>query len=284
MTILLTIAAQTASYGFRLWMVLPLMTALERVSPVEPHPLAARLKAAAFWSLAVPVTGLIMALFSDLWPLLGIHSLITAKLWFGWNVWTKALSVVTAPIAAAILGDFFFYWAHRAEHAFLWRFHRVHHSITEMNAVNSYHHISEELVRTVLIVAPSSILISFDIGPVAPIVALLLLYSGFYIHSTVPFHFGWARIVLCDNRFHRIHHSTQPRHFGRNFCAFSPLWDVVFGTAYFPARGEWPQTGLADFAEPRGIVEWLLAPFRPMQPSVSAINEPISSTEAEARA
>jgi hypothetical protein len=42
----------------------------------------------------------------------------------------------------------------------------------------------------------------------------------------------------------------------------SPLWDDLFGTAYFPRADEWPAVGLSDVAEPKTIADYLLMPFR----------------------
>jgi sterol desaturase/sphingolipid hydroxylase (fatty acid hydroxylase superfamily) len=118
----------------------------------------------------------------------------------------------------------------------------------------------------VLMVWPNMFLIEPDVGPMLPAVGLVLVLSGFYVHSNLRLHLGPLRRVFCDNRFHRIHHSTDPAHFNTNFCAFTTIWDQLFGTAYFPRRDEWPQTGLADFQESRSIREWIIAPLRPAQP------------------
>jgi hypothetical protein len=64
-----------------------------------------------------------------------------------------------------------------------------------------------------------------------------------------------------DNRLHRIHHSIEPQHFDKNFGLFTTLWDSLFGTAYFPARDEWPDTGVPDFPEPASMTEFLFSPF-----------------------
>lgn len=50
---------------------------------------------------------------------------------------------------------------------------------------------------------------------------------GFYIHSPVDVHFWPMRKVLVDNRFHRIHHSLEPRHSIRTSGSAS-----ASGTAY----------------------------------------------------
>ena len=37
----------------------------------------------------------------------------------------------------------------------------------------------------------------------------------------------------------------EPQHRGKNFAVWFPFYDVMFGTAHRPKRGEYPQTGVA---------------------------------------
>lgn len=267
--------ASTALYGRQLLWVLPVMTLLELTFPVQEQRLAQRLRPATFWALSVPVTGTAIGLSNHLWSVLGVHPLVTLKLWFGWNGPTRLLSLILAPLAAAVVADFFFYWMHRAQHRFFWNFHRVHHSAREMNAVASYHHISEELFHTALMTAPMTLLVAPNAGPIIPAMVVFTTLRGYYSHSNLRLNVGPVlRWLFCDNRFHRIHHSIEPEHFGLNFCSVCPLWDVIFGTAYFPAKDEWPETGVPDFPEPEDIREWLLAPLAPAGDRLSARRVP----------
>lgn len=256
--------AKTVVYSARLAWIFPAMTLLEWWLPVRPQAFKPRLQSLVFWIASVPITGAAMTASTFVLRATGWHTLIEPRVWFGWNPATRLVSLVVAPVLGAIVGDFFFYWGHRAEHAFFWRFHRVHHSITELNVVNSYHHITEEWFRTVLMVLPSAFIFSLDVGPTVPVVGGLLALSGFYVHSSVRFHLGPLTRIFCDNRFHRIHHSTDPSHHNKNFCAFSTIWDQLFGTAYFPKPGEWPTTGLSEFQEPQSFVDWIGAPLKPL--------------------
>ena len=43
---------------------------------------------------------------------------------------------------------------------------------------------------------------------------------------------------------HRIHHSREIAHRDKNFAVYFPIWDVLFGTYYAPAREEFPATGI----------------------------------------
>ncbi|NML04955.1 sterol desaturase family protein [Sphingomonas sp. G-3-2-10] len=234
------------------------MTALELLLPRSRTSIRGRLSGLLFWAIFLPVNALGLALFREIWALIGIHPLITLPLTMSW---TGALAWIAAPIAGAVVGDFFFYWFHRAQHRWFWRYHAVHHSIRELSAVNAFHHISEPIFYSLLFIIPTSLILS-DTGPVAPLMTVILFLHSSYIHSPAAIDFGPLRSALVDNRFHRIHHSLEEKHFDHNFGAFTTIWDRLFRTAWFPAKDEWPDTGLAEVDQPRTVGEWLTLPGR----------------------
>jgi sterol desaturase/sphingolipid hydroxylase (fatty acid hydroxylase superfamily) len=192
----------------------------------------------------------------------------------GSSIWpVRILGWLAAGLLVSMIGNVFYYWWHRAQHGvpFLWRFHKVHHSIGEMSALNSYHHVTEDVLLYFLVLLPSALLIGVDSGYVPAVVLAVLRTHTFYIHSSANINIGPLRYIIGDNRFHRIHHSREPRHFGKNFGTTTPVWDVLFGTAHFPRKGEWPETGLADVKEPDRIVDYLLLPaYAPTPAPVAA--------------
>lgn len=158
-------------------------------------------------------------------------------------------------IAIIALIDFLFYWMHRFEHRFLWRFHSMHHSIRNMSAVNSYHHWTEPLIGAAFMSVPVAMSgLGTPVAGAAFILAAQL--QGYLIHSQTKLHLGPLRRVFVDGRYHRIHHSTDPAHHDRNFAALLPLWDWLFGTQYWPTKDEWPEIGLEE-QPPRNIKQYL---------------------------
>jgi sterol desaturase/sphingolipid hydroxylase (fatty acid hydroxylase superfamily) len=159
--------------------------------------------------------------------------------------------------------DFFTYWTHRAQHAWpwLWRFHAVHHSITELSALNAFNHWSEQIMRLPAVTIPMALLIPANLNPL-PFVMGLGLIDGYFVHAATRLHFGPLRRVLVDSHMHRIHHSIQPEHFNTNFGVFTTIYDQMFGTAHFPAPGEWPETGVREFPEPLDTAAFLFWPWR----------------------
>ena len=49
------------------------------------------------------------------------------------------------------------------------------------------------------------------------------------------------------------------QHRDKNFAGLLPLWDILFGTYYQPAPGEYPQTGIAeDYVHRSRLIDLLL--------------------------
>ena len=241
--------------------ILSVCVVIEHVAAIERYSLASRIP-----GLLMNMTGTVLGVFlmwplGKLWEATGIGPFVTIPLWD----WLKplgttgyALQVLTIFVTA----DFLAYWRHRAEHSrFLWPVHKVHHSPHELHAANNLGHPLQSLFSWAFIGVPMS-LIQID-GPAAPAIAgLTVAFLATYIHSPIDIHFGKLRLVLVDNRYHRIHHSLEPHHIDKNFGICFSLWDRLFGTAVDPKPGEWPAVGVAGVTPPRTIREFLLLPFR----------------------
>jgi len=241
-------------------LVFALLTAFELLNPRERQSLRLRLVGVGFWAVLLALSFVASVTLALAWQVLNVRPLFAIP---------SMQALVGGPLAAAILGaviaavihDFFFYWCHRIQHRWLWRWHAVHHSIEELNAVNSYHHPSEAIISLLLLQLPMSLLVGFE-HPASAIVTLVLSLHLVWIHSPTRITLGPLRAVLVDNRFHRIHHSLEPRHFDTNFGAFTTIWDRLFGTCHMPARGEWPKVGIAEARQPRDFGAWVGQPWQ----------------------
>jgi sterol desaturase/sphingolipid hydroxylase (fatty acid hydroxylase superfamily) len=161
-----------------------------------------------------------------------------------------------------VIGDIGFYAAHRAFHAFpwLWKFHRIHHSIEELDwlAAARVHPIDQIVTRG------ASLLPVFALGfsEIAIGIYLLLYYwQSFLVHANVRIPFGPLRWLLASPEFHHWHHSDDREARDRNFAAQLPVLDLLFGTLHMP-RGKRPHRYGTDQAVPRSYVSQLLYPFQ----------------------
>lgn len=188
---------------------------------------------------------------------------------FAWSVDNNPDSIVgITTMAIGILlpifvFDGFYYWFHRAQHRFvwLWRFHKVHHSIVHMNCINSYHHVLEDILRFPFVVLPLALLLKVD-APQMVLLSAFVAAWGQYIHSDTSIHLGRLNAIFGDNAYHRLHHSVVKQHFNKNFAAFFPLWDRLFGTYHKPEQGGLPTVGLTKTPPPRSVADYLSMPFR----------------------
>jgi sterol desaturase/sphingolipid hydroxylase (fatty acid hydroxylase superfamily) len=240
--------------------IIAFCTVVEHISVIERYSLRARLPGLAMNLVQTPLSMMLAWPIGNFWRSLAIGKAVTIPLWT-WLAPLGAAGYALQFVVLAMITDFLIYWRHRTEHVLFWPIHMVHHAPTELHAANDIGHPMQVWFSIVFITIPLS-LVQID-GPETPVaVSFVLLLLTYYIHSPIDVHFGPLRKVLVDNRFHRIHHSIEPRHFNKNFGICFSLWDRWFGTAYDPAADEWPEVGLKNIDPPRTIRDYLLLPFR----------------------
>ena len=173
--------------------------------------------------------------------------------------------LVQVPVLV-LVADFTQYWVHRTFHAvpILWRFHAIHHSIEQMDwLAGSRLHLVDVIVTRGLTYVPVFLLGFSDAALV--IYVFLVAAQATFIHANVRWEFRPIRRLVATPAFHHWHHAAEREAIDKNFAVHTPIWDLVFGTYYFPDR--WPsQYGLADR---RGVPgRWLtqlVYPFRPQR-------------------
>ena len=234
---------------------LTVATAVELAAPkMESHSLRSRLPSLLYYVSGSIVGMTCIGLISSGWRELGVPTLLYVPA-SGFGVIGDGLAIVVA----LIFYDFLRYWEHRFQHRFIWSIHALHHSPTKLNAVSGYAHFGEKAFEFVLISVPLSV-VSFNF-PATPFVILAMRSMlVHYIHMPIDAGLGPLGYVFVDNRWHRIHHSIEPKHFDKNFGIMFSFWDRLFGTAYAPGR-EWPDVGIADSPPARNIREVLLYPW-----------------------
>lgn len=218
------------------------------------------LQGATYWLIYIVIT--------YFWSKIAIATIAKLQITplFTWSIKdnsSNGLIIVAALLLPILVYDFFYYWFHRAQHrfAFLWRFHEVHHSIVHMNCINSYHHVLEEVLRFPCMTIPIALLLKIE-APQIIILSAFIATWGQYIHSDTSIHLGKLGSIVGDNAHHRIHHSIAEQHYDKNFAAFFPVWDRLFGTYHRPVRGRLIPVGLSDKSPPKTAIDYLLMPFR----------------------
>lgn len=247
---------------------------IEMLVPRDHYPLAARRLGAAFQVAQVGVAAFVAYPLGQLYIYLGLRPLLPSI-----DQWAGVFAIPFALLAV----DFLRYWEHRFEHRFMWPVHVVHHSPEELHAANAYGHPLQAVPMFFLIALPFSLL-NFQSAATPVFVGLIVTFMGYFIHSSADFHLGPLRAIFVDNRYHRIHHSLEPRHFDHNFGIVFTLWDRLFGTEHFPSVDEWPEVGVEGSPPPKSIGQFLAMPFRGDTRASTAESNAVEPQEATLQA
>lgn len=200
--------------------------------------------------------------------LLSFAALIPAQVILTWTMQLDFQKIVAAQplwlqvIEIIVVVDFATYWIHRAFHQlpWLWNFHAIHHSSTQMDwLAGSRMHVVDVVVTRAVATLPV-----FIIGFATPAFYAYLAIVSFhavFIHANVRWRLPYLRWVITTPEYHHWHHSSDEEGIDKNFVSFLPLWDVLFGTAHQPDY--WPKRyGTVNFQPPETYMGQLLYPFR----------------------
>ncbi len=133
--------------------------------------------------------------------------------------------------------DFLQWSVHNALHRipFLWRFHKVHHSVVDMDWLGNWRfHWGEIIVYRAALYIPTAILgfapeVLFYYG-------ILNTIIGHYAHANLRLSLGPLRYVLNTPQMHIWHHNhPDSGPINKNFAITLSIWDWLFGTAHMPA-------------------------------------------------
>lgn len=155
-----------------------------------------------------------------------------------------------------VINDFVQWFTHIMLHRyeFLWRFHKVHHSVEEMGfAAHLRYHWMENLLYK-----PMKTLAVMVIGGFEPTDAYLIhfitVFIGHLNHANIRLTFGPLKYILNNPVMHLYHHAKKlpdGQMQGVNFGISLSLWDYIFKTNYIPQDkdGTYPLgfDGLEDF-------------------------------------
>ncbi|MBN2530477.1 MAG: sterol desaturase family protein [Deltaproteobacteria bacterium] len=166
-------------------------------------------------------------------------------------------------VLALVILDFVEWCIHNLLHRipFLWRIHRLHHSIHHMDWMGNFRfHPFEILVYFTIRYIPALLLgASKDAAIWAGSISLLI---GNLNHSNLKLSFGPLRYILNSPMMHIWHHDAHPsKPAGVNFGITLSIWDWIFTTAYMPKNAIPQRLGFAaDKRYPEAVWKRLLSP------------------------
>ncbi len=137
-----------------------------------------------------------------------------------------------------ILLDFVQWFTHVLLHKypFLWKFHKIHHSVKEMGfAAHLRYHWMENIFYKPLKTIGVMILGGFE-PEQAYIVHFFAIAIGHLNHANIKITWGPLKYILNNPVMHLYHHSyVLPKgSYGVNFGISLSVWDYIFKTNYIP--------------------------------------------------
>jgi len=162
------------------------------------------------------------------------------------NITAKSLSLFDisqwAPwlqlLVFFIILDFVQWFTHVLLHKyrFLWKFHKVHHSVKEMGfAAHLRYHWMENVLYKPLKTFGVMIIGGFE-PEQAYIVHFITIAIGHLNHANIKITWGVFKYIFNNPVMHLYHHAyTLPKgKFGVNYGISLSLWDYIFKTNYVP--------------------------------------------------
>jgi sterol desaturase/sphingolipid hydroxylase (fatty acid hydroxylase superfamily) len=136
---------------------------------------------------------------------------------------------------ALLMAEVWVYFVHRLAHRsnFLWKFHSVHHTLTEMTwSASSRQHPVDFLLIIVGANLPAMIL-GIDLRSITLFVILERLYTVL-LHSNLNLDWGWVSKIVASPKLHSMHH--MPAGQGKNYAGILSFLDVLGKTYEPPGR------------------------------------------------
>ena len=196
-----------------------------------------------------------------------------------------AFHATSAGIVAVLFTVFFFifddfsrFFVHRLMHRvpFLWAFHQVHHSAETMTPFTIFRtHPIEGVIfilRTSIVQGVVISVFIFLFGSKVDLVTVFGASVGVVIfhslgsnlrHSHIKIRYPKIveRIFISPGQ-HQIHHSTEKRHYDKNFGVAFAIWDLLCGSLAFSEKTP-HQFGLnTKFGSRQSIMHLYVEPFK----------------------
>jgi sterol desaturase/sphingolipid hydroxylase (fatty acid hydroxylase superfamily) len=175
-----------------------------------------------------------------------------------------------AVVVAFLVFDLEAYVDHRFRHRFglLWRFHRAHHTDTEVDVTTSLRNHPLDVATLVLL----SGAVTLAVGAEAEVVAAFGVVTaafGIWDHVRValptPVEHAIARVFQTPG-MHRVHHSPHRHQTDSNYGLVLSVWDHAFGTFSTPDPRCEAGLDTADLADRQSVRAMLADPWRPSVP------------------
>ncbi len=140
---------------------------------------------------------------------------------------------ITIVLTVLIL-DLVIYAQHICFHKLniFWKFHKVHHSETFLDATSGFRFHPVEMIISLIIKAITIVLLGAS--PLGVLLfEIILNSSSIFNHGNIKLP-NWLnkilRLIVVTPDFHRVHHLEKSNHMNSNYGFCFPWWDIIFKT------------------------------------------------------
>lgn len=153
----------------------------------------------------------------------------------------------------------------------LWDFHKVHHSAEVLTPFTGFrvHPVDLALIAWTTAITTGSVIFLFQWlgGPSLTVYEFLGTQALLWLFNLLGNLKHWQAYIsygpvldrwLIAPAHHRLHHSAEPQHFGRNRGFELTVWDRLYGSFALPRRDETFRMGLGDGSDGRWHAVWKL--------------------------
>jgi sterol desaturase/sphingolipid hydroxylase (fatty acid hydroxylase superfamily) len=202
------------------------------------------IKAALFPLIIFTMAPIALSLSSWLESLLGQREFLP---------WSPTTIIAIFTLLLFLVDDFTRFFLHYLLHKipFLWEFHKVHHSATVLTPFTIYRsHPIENYLYACRMALTQGVVVGvcyYYFGPTLKMADILGANVFIFLfnvlgsnlrHSHIWLSFGnTVENWIISPAQHQIHHSTNPKHFDKNFGTALAIWDRMFGS-HIKAKGE----------------------------------------------
>ena len=196
-----------------------------------------------------------------------------------------AFHAMSAGMVAILFTAFFFifddlsrFFVHRLMHKipFLWAFHQVHHSAETMTPFTIFRtHPIEGVIfilRTSIVQGVAISIFIFLFGSKVDLVTVFGASVGVVIfhslgsnlrHSHIKIRYPKVveRIFISPGQ-HQIHHSTEKKHFDKNFGVAFAIWDLMLGSLAFSEKASHKFGLKTKFGSKHSVMHLYIEPFK----------------------
>jgi sterol desaturase/sphingolipid hydroxylase (fatty acid hydroxylase superfamily) len=158
-----------------------------------------------------------------------------------WGLFVDQQPFWLQATAALLMAEVWVYSVHRLAHrwAFLWRFHRVHHTVVEMTWSASSRQHPVDFFLTIVGANLPAMILGIDLRSIGLFILLERLYTVM-LHSNLNLDWGWFSKIVASPNVHRLHH--LPTCQGKNYAGILSLLDVLANTYESPKIGRSSKT------------------------------------------